>query len=95
MVRKGQVRVPSGCAISGIFNRSGKRMRGEAIIQSISVMHDRANGLGGGFAAYGICPEYKDYHGFHLFYHHSAAKKECKEFSERHSDIINFSQIST
>ena len=53
MRKEGEVRIPSGCAISGIFDRSGARMSGEAIIRSISLMHDRSNGLGGGFAGYG------------------------------------------
>jgi glutamate synthase domain-containing protein 1 len=91
--REGQVRIPSGCAISGIINKNGKRMSGEAIIKSIAVMHDRSNGLGGGFAAYGIYPEYKDYYAFHLFYDNVTAKKECEEFLERHFDIINLSKI--
>ena len=93
MQREGQVRIPSGCAISGIINKSGKRMSGEAIIQSIAVMHDRSNGLGGGFAAYGIYPEYKDHYAFHIFYDSVLAKKECEEFLERHFDIINLSKI--
>lgn len=94
-MREGQVRIPSGCAISGIFNKSGRRMSGEAIIESISVMHDRSNGLGGGFAAYGIYPEYKDYYAFHMFYDTPAAKRECEEFLELHFDIINLSKIPT
>lgn len=95
MLKEGQVRIPSGCAISGIFDRSGKRMSGELIIKSIAIMHDRSNGLGGGFAAYGIYPEYKDYYAFHIFYDHLSAKKECEEFLERHFDIINLSKIPT
>ena len=59
--REGEFRNPSGCAISGMISTSGKRFSGEDIIRSISVMHDRSNGLGGGFAAYGIYPEYKDF----------------------------------
>ena len=70
-------------------------MGGETIIKSISVMHDRSNGLGGGFAAYGIYPEYKDYYAFHLFYDNTTAKKECEEFLEQHFDIINLSKIPT
>jgi glutamate synthase domain-containing protein 1 len=93
MQREGQVRIPSGCAISGIFNKSGKRMSGEAIIKSISVMHDRSNGLGGGFAAYGIYPEYKDCYAFHIFFDSMHAKKECEEFLEKHFDIKNLSKI--
>jgi len=91
--QEGQVRIPSGCAISGIINKNGKRTSGEAIMKSITVMHDRSNGLGGGFAAYGIYPEYKDYYAFHLFYESTAAKRECEEFLERHFDIINLSKI--
>ena len=95
MKREGQVRIPSGCAISGIFNKSGKHMSGEAVIKSISVMHDRSNGLGGGFAAYGIYPDYKDFYALHVFYDSISAKKECEEFLERHFDIINLSKIPT
>ncbi len=94
-MKEGQVRIPSGCAISGIFNKTGKRFSGEDIIQSIAIMHDRSNGLGGGFAAYGIYPEYKDYYAFHIFYENTSSKKECEEFLERHFDIINLSKIPT
>jgi len=95
MQYEGQVRIPSGCAISGIIDKSGRRMSGEAIIKSISIMHDRSNGLGGGFAAYGIYPEYKDYYAFHLFYNSTSAKKECEEYLGEHFDIINLSKIPT
>ena len=95
MLREGQIRIPSGCAISGMINKAGMRMNGENIIKSIAVMHGRSNGLGGGFAAYGIYPEYKDYYAFHIFYDSTSAKKECEEFLERHFDIINLSKIPT
>lgn len=48
--KEGEVRIPSGCAISGIFSKSGKKVNGREIIKSIATMHDRSNGLGGGFA---------------------------------------------
>lgn len=56
MLKEGNIRIPSGCAISGLFNKSGKNINGRDIIKSISIMHDRSNGLGGGFAGYGIYP---------------------------------------
>jgi glutamate synthase domain-containing protein 1 len=62
-------RNPSGCAISGIISTKGRRMTGDIIIKSIALMHDRSNGLGGGFAAYGIYPEFKDHYAFHVLYH--------------------------
>ena len=56
MLREGQVRIPSGCAVSGIFAKDGRRLSGEAIIKSISIMHDRSNGLGGASPAMGSIP---------------------------------------
>lgn len=95
MRREGECRIPSGCAISGIFAKDGTRFTGEDIIKSIEIMHDRSNGLGGGFAGYGIYPEYKDHYAFHVFYDSKEAKTDCEEFLERHFDIINLSKIPT
>ena len=61
MKPEGQVRIPSGCAIAAVISKDGKRMTGRKIIDAMKPMHDRSNGLGGGFAAYGIYPEYKDF----------------------------------
>ena len=60
MKLEGQVRIPSGCAISAVISREGRRMTGEDIIRSMVPMHNRSNGLGGGFAAYGIYPEHRE-----------------------------------
>ena len=95
MKKEGEIRISSGCAISGVINRSGKPMSGKAIVDSIAVMHDRSNGLGGGFAGYGIYPEYKEYTALHVFYDTVQAKNECEDFLDRHFDIINLSKIPT
>ena len=95
MLKEGQIRIPSGCAISGIINKDGKRVDGGKIAKSIAVMHDRSNGLGGGFAGYGIYPEYAKYYALHVFYNDSEAKRECERFIEEHFDIINLSKIPT
>ena len=57
---EGEVRIPSGCAVSAVIDRSGKKMSGDKIIRSIATMHDRAKVLGGGFAGYGIYTDYND-----------------------------------
>ena len=68
MYREGQVRIPSGCAIAAVISKKGRKMSGELIARAMSPMHDRSNGLGGGFAGYGIYPEYKDfYHMQHCY----------------------------
>ena len=57
MKTEGQVRIPSGCAIAAMISRDGNKMSGETITNAMKPMHDRSNGLGGGFAGYGIYPE--------------------------------------
>lgn len=74
MKLEGQIRIPSGCAISAVISREGKTMSGEDIIRSMIPMHDRSNGLGGGFAGYGIYPEYKEFYALHIFYNDNAAR---------------------
>lgn len=93
MKKEGQIRIPSGCAISGIFSKNKENINGKKIIDSISTMHDRSNGLGGGFAGYGIYPQYKDLYAFHVFYENLTAKNECEKFLESHFDLENLSKI--
>ena len=80
IMREGQFRDPSGCAVVGVIDRSGKKMTGEGMIRAIEVMHDRSNGLGGGFAGYGIYPHYKDFYAFHLFFDTQKAQEETEAF---------------
>ncbi|MDR0920409.1 MAG: hypothetical protein LBM93_14380, partial [Oscillospiraceae bacterium] len=89
---------PSGCAISGIFSKKGKLTGGKTIIDSIRVMHDRSNGLGGGFAGYGIYPDNKNDYAFHLFYDEikfPGIQQRTEEFIKDHFEIVNLSRIPT
>jgi len=95
VLKEGQIRISSGCAIAGIFSKTGKRICGDKIVGSIAVMHDRSNGLGGGFAGYGIYPEYKDYYALHIFYDTMTAKRECEKILDENFDIISLSKIPT
>lgn len=90
---EGNVRIPSGCAISGIIATDGAMLDGEKIIESIAVMHERSNGLGGGFAGYGIYPQYKDLYALHIFYENQKSREACEAFMDRHYDIVNLSRI--
>lgn len=90
---EGQVRIPSGCAISAVISRDGKKMTGESIVESMVPMHDRSNGLGGGFAGYGIYPEYKDFYAFHIFYNDNADRVKCENFLKNGFEIVKAENI--
>ena len=95
MLKEGEIRIPSGCAIAAIIDRKGNRINGSQIIKSIALMHDRSNGLGGGFAAYGIYPEHKDEYAIHVFYDSNEARKQCEDFLFRHFNIDVAERIPT
>ena len=95
MKLEGQVRIPSGCAIAAVISRDGKRMTGQAITEAMKPMHDRSNGLGGGFAAYGIYPEYKDFYAFHFFFDDRTARKNCEQFLKERFEIVKSEIIPT
>jgi len=95
MKREGEVRIPSGCAIAAVISREGKRMTGERIIESMRPMHDRSNGLGGGFAGYGIYPEYKDFYAFHLFFDCRDTRKKCEAFLKESFEVVKGELIPT
>ncbi len=88
-------RIPSGCAISGMINKKGERVAGTDIIKSIALMHDRSNGLGGGFAAYGIYPEYSDYYALHVFYDCLNSRVKAEEFINEHFNVDVSEMIPT
>ncbi len=93
--KEGEVRIPAGCAIAAMISRKGEKFTGEDIIRSIAVMHDRSNGLGGGFAAYGIYPEYKDFYAFHIFYDDPECRKNCENYLTDHFEIESAGRIPT
>ena len=89
------MRIPSGCAIAAVISRDGNRMSGKMICEAMKPMHDRSNGLGGGFAAYGIYPEYKDFYALHLFFNERATRKSCEAFLKERFEIVKSEIIPT
>lgn len=93
MKKEGEVRIPAGCAIAGIFDKSGGNISGKTIVEAIATMHDRSNGLGGGFAGYGIYPQYKDLYALHVFYDDMTAREDCEKYLDKAFEIVNLSKI--
>ena len=87
------------CSIFGAMNRDGERFSGAGVMKAIANMHVRGNGLGGGFAAYGIYPQYSDYYAFHLMFTGQSreaklsAKKELDAFLSESFDVVHDEEI--
>lgn len=64
----------SACGIFGVIQTKRGRIPGSVPIAAMTCMHDRGNGLGAGFAAYGVYPEFADKYAFHLMCETKAAQ---------------------
>ena len=76
-------RIFDGCGISGYINIDGTRDKGNKIIDMLCILCERENGLGAGFAGYGIYPEYADSYAFHLLLDDNVSKSIVLEYMEK------------
>ena len=91
----GDEKVFDACSIFGMMNLKGERFSAKDPIRAIANMHDRGNGLGGGFAAYGIYPEYKDDYAFQIMYLDRDAKKKTDRLLSESFNILNEEEMPT
>ena len=88
-------RMISGCGLSGMMSLTGERVDGQAIRKSIGLLHDRSNGLGGGFAGYGIYPHRQDQFALHIMYYTEEAQDQTEAALEDDFDVIHDERIPT
>jgi glutamate synthase domain-containing protein 1 len=88
-------KVIDACSIFGVMDTSGRRFSGESVIKAIANMHDRGNGLGGGFAIYGLYPDHADHYALHLMYLRDKDKHDTEEFLRRCFDVVWQEEVPT
>ncbi len=85
----------SGCGVFGVINRRKQCLSGDIPIRAMSCMHDRGNGLGGGFAAYGIYPDLAEKYCFQLLCDNQDALDKAEELIKDFFDIHESEPIRT
>ncbi|MGB9596040.1 MAG: class II glutamine amidotransferase [Candidatus Poribacteria bacterium] len=75
-------KVIANCGLFGMMSLERNTFSGKDIIKAIANMRVRGNGLGGGFAAYGIYPDYADLYAFHIMFQNRPAKEQTESFLE-------------
>ncbi|MDP3064010.1 MAG: glutamine amidotransferase family protein [Chloroflexota bacterium] len=91
--RYGEGKVTEACSLFGMMDVTGRRFSGEDIIKAIANMHDRGNGLGGGFAVYGLYPEYADAYALHIMYMGRSARTDTEAFLREQFDVVHAEEI--
>ena len=88
-------KVIDACSLFGMMDTSGKRFAGEGVIRAIANMHLRGNGLGGGFAIYGLYPEYAEYYAFHIMYLSREGRRQVEAFLKERFDLVYDEEVPT
>ena len=88
-------KVIDACSLFGVMDTSGRRFSGEGIITAIANMHDRGNGLGGGFAIYGLYPEYADSYALHIMYQSGEGQRDTEAFLRERFDLVYAEEVPT
>jgi glutamate synthase domain-containing protein 1 len=88
-------KVIDACSIFGMMDTSGNRFSGKPVIEAITNMHVRGNGLGGGFAIYGLYPEYANYYAFHIMYLSRGGQAKVEDFLRHKFNVIDAKEVPT
>jgi len=91
----GDDKVIDACSIFGVMDQSGRRFNGRDVIKAIANMHDRGNGLGGGFAVYGIYPEHADCYAFHIMFLSRSAQSQVEALLREKFHVIYSEAVPT
>ncbi len=86
-------KVHDACGLFGMMDLSGRRFGAEGPIKAISNMHERGNGLGGGFAVYGIYPKFKEDYAFHIMYLNQESKERAEAILDNNFSIRRAEEI--
>lgn len=84
----------AACGIGGIFNLDQKPVSGEKIARMMATMEERENGLGAGYAAYGLFPKMKDYYCVQLMLDEPETKSKVEEFLKEYTDIVRDEKVA-
>ncbi len=85
----------AGCGLAGIVNRDGKKISGKFIYDSITAMKERGNGMGAGYAAYGIYPDMAEYYAFHVMLDDLDYESEVNAVLNKSFRIVKSEMIPT
>ena len=88
-------KVIDACSIFGMMDTTGKSFSGRDVIRAIANMHVRGNGLGGGFAVYGLYPKYADLYAFHVMYLSHEGKAETEDFLKQRFQVVRAEEVPT
>ncbi len=87
--RYGDDRVHDACGLIGMMDTSGTLHSGDSIAAGLAAMDERGNGLGSGYAAYGIYPEFSEHYVFHVMCRDDDSRQDLDKYIKRHFAVVH------
>jgi glutamate synthase domain-containing protein 1 len=88
-------KVMAACGLFGVLDTSGRTSGASDVVRAMANMHDRSNGLGGGFAVYGLYPDRADLYALHVMYMREEARHEAEAIIRGHFSIAQAEPVPT
>ncbi len=83
------------CGIAGLINVDGTRENGQRVVDMITTMTDRENGLGAGYACYGLFPDNADQYCVQLLLDDEVARERVEEHLKLHAEVVADERVYT
>ena len=81
-------RILGACDLIGIVDRQGKAIPGSQVIKALEPMRPRYDGLGAGFAVYGIYPKYRNCYALHIYFYSEEGVEEAEAILSNQLEIV-------
>jgi len=88
-------KVYNSCAIFGVMDVSRRCFSGDRVFAAMENMFERGNGLGAGFAVYGLYPEMPDHYALHVMFTSPQGRPATEEFLTSHFRVDRSEPIPT
>ncbi len=82
-----------GCGIAGCISLDGRLIAGDRIRAMLTIMEERENGLGAGYACYGLFPSRKDQYCLQFFFDDEKAKERAEDMMRSDLDIVHDEKV--
>ncbi len=93
---EGSSYIMGGCGIAGVMNMAGEKVCGDRIARMLSTMSERENGLGAGYAAYGLFPDdLKDLYCLQFLFDDEKAMTVTEEYLKNRGAIVRDERVPT
>ncbi|MCG7841269.1 MAG: hypothetical protein MIO87_05070 [Methanomassiliicoccales archaeon] len=84
-----------GCGIASCISLKGDMIGGDRITRMLTIMEERENGLGAGYACYGLFPGRKEQYCLQFFFDDEEGKRNVEEFLKDRLEITYDEKVFT